>query len=72
MKQAPFVVLTGVSMPASLVEIGFITNPGDESAMRSGKGRNAVVAALADAVAEFGRRHDARRGIGAKAAREAR
>ena len=26
-KQAPFVVLTGVQMPAALVEIGFITNP---------------------------------------------
>ncbi len=70
-KQAPFVVLSGVSMPASLVEIGFITNPADERAMRSRKGRSAVVAALADAVAEFGRRHDARRGIGAKASREA-
>ena len=70
-KQAPFVVLSGVSMPASLVEIGFITNLADERAMRSRKGRSAVVAALADAVAEFGRRHDARRGIGAKASREA-
>jgi N-acetylmuramoyl-L-alanine amidase len=70
-KQAPFVVLSGVSMPASLVEIGFITNPADERAMRSRKGRSAVVAALADAVAEFGRRHDARRGIGARASREA-
>ncbi|MBW2270007.1 MAG: N-acetylmuramoyl-L-alanine amidase [Deltaproteobacteria bacterium] len=71
-KQAPFVVLTGVRMPASLLEIGFITNPSDERSMRSRQGRDAVVAALADAVAEFGRRYDARRGIGAKASRGGR
>lgn len=66
-KQAPFVVLTGVGMPASLVEVGFITNARDERAMRSRTGRAAVVAALADAITEFGRRHDARRGVGASA-----
>jgi N-acetylmuramoyl-L-alanine amidase len=71
-KQAPFVVLTGVGMPASLVEIGFITNAGDERAMNSREGRVAVVGALADAVVEFGRRHDARRGIGVKVSREVR
>ena len=31
-KQAPFVVLTGASMPAILVEVGFLTNP-EESTM---------------------------------------
>jgi len=62
-KQAPFVVLSGVQMPAALVEIGFITNAGDERSMRSPDGRRAVVAALVEAVVEFGRRHDARRGI---------
>ena len=35
-KQAPFFVLMGVQMPATLVEIGFITNPADESALTAG------------------------------------
>ena len=63
-KQAPFVVLTGVQMPASLIEIGFITNGDDERTLRTGRGRDAIVAALAQAVLEFRRRHDARLGIG--------
>jgi N-acetylmuramoyl-L-alanine amidase len=66
-KQAPFVVLNGVNMPASLVEVGFITNPQDEAMLRGASGRKAVAAALADAVEEFGRRYDARHG-GAPAA----
>lgn len=59
-KQAPFVVLAGVQMPASLVEIGFITHSGDEKSLRSKKGRRAIVVALEKAVAEFQRRYDAR------------
>jgi N-acetylmuramoyl-L-alanine amidase len=61
-KQAPFVVLNGVNMPAALVEVGFITNPQDEKALRGGAGRAPIVRALADAVEAFGRRYDARRG----------
>jgi N-acetylmuramoyl-L-alanine amidase len=61
-KQAPFVVLTGVQMPALLVEIGFITNADDAGMLRGSSGREAVVDALAAAVVEFGRRYDARRG----------
>lgn len=64
-KQAPFVVLTGVQMPGSLIEIGFITNEADERMLRSGRGRDAIATALARAVLEYGRRHDARVGIGA-------
>lgn len=61
-KQAPFVVLSGVQMPASLVEIGFITNAADEGRLRSAAGRRRIVDALADAVHAYGRRYDARRG----------
>jgi N-acetylmuramoyl-L-alanine amidase len=61
-KQAPFVVLSGVQMPASLVEIGFITNSADERRLRSARGQRRIVAALAEAVHAFGRRYDARRG----------
>lgn len=71
-KQAPFVVLTGVHMPASLVEIGFITNSVDERRLASAAGRQAVVAALAEAVVEYGRRYDALRGEESLPARSAR
>ena len=60
-KQALFVVLAGVQMPAALVEIGFVTNPSDERAM-TGRDRQALVASLERAVLEFGRRYDERRG----------
>ena len=65
-KQAMFVVLSGVQMPAALVEIGFITNRADERRMTGSAGRDAIVAALADAVLAYGRRYDARRGGAAR------
>ncbi len=61
-KQAPFVVLAGVQMPASLVEIGFITHSGEEKSLNSKRGRRAIVVALEKAIAEFQRRYDARHG----------
>ncbi|MDH5306911.1 MAG: N-acetylmuramoyl-L-alanine amidase [Myxococcales bacterium] len=60
-KQGLFVVLTGVQMPAALVEIGFITHPEDERSLTSARGRRSVVDSLERAVLEFGRRYDARR-----------
>jgi len=63
-KQAPFVVLEGVQMPAALVEIGFLTNRVDEQSLRTGQERDRIAAALARAALEFGRRYDARRGVG--------
>jgi N-acetylmuramoyl-L-alanine amidase len=65
-KQALFVVLTGVQMPAALVEIGFVTSEADAAAL-AGAGRREVVSALERAVLEFGRRYDARRGAPASA-----
>ena len=70
-KQAPFVVLMGVQMPASLVEIGFITNLADERILHSRGGRQRIVEALAESVREFGRRYDERRGA-VRASRGAR
>ena len=69
-KQAPFVVLMGVQMPASLVEIGFLTNPEDEKFLRRRRQREALADALADAVMAFGKRYDARRGVRSAKARE--
>ncbi len=62
-KQAPFVVLMGVQMPAALVEIGFITNPEDERAMTTGERRDQIADALERAVRAFSVRYDARRGV---------
>jgi N-acetylmuramoyl-L-alanine amidase len=61
-KQAPFVVLMGLEMPAALVEIGFVTNPADARALAGAEQRDRIAEALARAVLEFGRRYDARRG----------
>jgi N-acetylmuramoyl-L-alanine amidase len=61
-KQAPFVVLMGVQMPAALVEIGFLTNPADERDLRSSTERDRLAEGLAGAVGEFAERYDARRG----------
>ncbi|HYB12802.1 MAG TPA: N-acetylmuramoyl-L-alanine amidase [Myxococcota bacterium] len=62
-KQAPFYVLMGVQMPATLVEIGFITNPQEERALASKVRQEQIADALARAVHEFGRRYDARHGV---------
>jgi N-acetylmuramoyl-L-alanine amidase len=61
-KQALFVVLTGIQMPAALVEIGFVTSPPDESTLRSATGSRAVVAALERAIVEYGGQHAQRLG----------
>lgn len=61
-KQAPFVVLMGVQMPAALVEIGFITNADEERSLTLSGHRDRIADGLALAVLEFGRRFDARRG----------
>jgi N-acetylmuramoyl-L-alanine amidase len=52
-KQAPFVVLMGVNMPAVLVEIGFLTNPEEARRLGRKKHQRAVAAALAAAVRAF-------------------
>lgn len=62
-KQAPFVVLMGVRMPATLVEIGFLTHPDEEGLLRQGRQKDDIAEALAAAVVDFGRRYDARRGV---------
>ena len=62
-KQAPFVVLVGLQMPASLVEVGFITNAQDEARLRSREGRDEIAKELAGAILDYGRRYDALRGV---------
>ena len=50
-------------MPASLVEIGFLTNPDEEKGLQSTSRREAIAGSLAKAIEEFGERYDARRGV---------
>jgi N-acetylmuramoyl-L-alanine amidase len=52
-RQAPFRVLMGATMPAILVEVGFISNPDEEVLFRDFTYRGQVVAAMATAVREF-------------------
>jgi len=62
-KQAPFVVLMGVHSPAVLVEVGFLTNAKEESRLASRRERERLVFGLAEAVAVFRARQDARLGV---------
>jgi N-acetylmuramoyl-L-alanine amidase len=64
-KQAPFRVLAGATMPAVLVEIGFISHSEEEKQLRSAAFQESVADAIAKAVGEF----FARRQTGAPAAR---
>ena len=45
-KQAPFRVLVGATMPAALVEVGFISNPDEEKKLTDGAFQDTLVAAL--------------------------
>lgn len=62
-KQAPFVVLMGVQMPAALIEIGFLSNDRDAASLGTSAHRKQIAEALARAVVAFGKRYDARRGL---------
>ena len=52
-QEAPFRVLVGANMPAVLIEMGFVSNAGDEQRLRSAQFQNAVVDALTDSVQRF-------------------
>jgi N-acetylmuramoyl-L-alanine amidase len=52
-QQAPFRVLVGANMPAVLVEVGYISNPEQESAMAAAPFQSRLAQALTDAVAAF-------------------
>lgn len=52
-KQAPFIVLTGVEMPAVLVEIGFISHPEEGRRLAEDAYQQAVAVALRDGIRAF-------------------
>jgi len=52
-KQAPFVVLTGATMPAILVEIGFLSNPAEAQQLASVDHQQRLAEALALGIDDF-------------------
>jgi N-acetylmuramoyl-L-alanine amidase len=52
-KQAGFVVLAGVYLPAILVETGFITNPREEDLLKDAAFQETVVDAIVQGVLRF-------------------
>jgi len=52
-RKAPFVVLIGASMPSVLAEIGFISNPHDETTMKRPEYRDRLAEALYKGLASY-------------------
>ena len=52
-KQAPFVVLTGATMPAILVEVGFLSNPSEARNLASPERQQRLAEAIAEGIQEF-------------------
>lgn len=52
-QQAPFRVLVGANMPATLVEIGYVSNPDQEQQLTTAEYQNKVAEALLDAIVKF-------------------
>jgi N-acetylmuramoyl-L-alanine amidase len=52
-KQAPFRVLVGATMPAALVEVGFITNPEEEKLLFSEAHQTRLVSAIIQGLGRF-------------------
>ena len=66
-KQAPFVVLMGVNMPAALVEIGFLSHPEEARKLQTRSYQQTIATALARAITEY---RDGRYGEGREEARK--
>lgn len=62
-KQAPFKVLVGATMPAALVEVGFISNPEEETKLKSDAYQDVMVAALTRAVQRYKTDYETRIGM---------
>lgn len=62
-KQAPFKVLLGATMPAALVEVGFISNPEEETKLQSDGFQNMMVEALVRAVERYKNEYETRIGL---------
>lgn len=52
-KQAPFLVLSRAAMPAILVEVGFISNPGEEKRLTLAREQERLAASIAEGVISY-------------------
>jgi N-acetylmuramoyl-L-alanine amidase len=52
-KQAPFVVLTGATMPAILVEVGFLSNPSEAERLTQPESQQELAEAVAAGIEDF-------------------
>jgi N-acetylmuramoyl-L-alanine amidase len=52
-KQAPFVVLIGASMPSVLAEIGFVSNPKDEALLKKADTRQKIAEGLFKGLSQY-------------------
>lgn len=52
-RQAPFVVLIGATMPSILAEVGFVSNPHDEKMLRRSDQRQRIAEALFKGVSQY-------------------
>ena len=62
-KQAPFKVLVGATMPAALIEVAFITNPEEEAKLKTAEFQKLVVDALTTAVERYKTDYETRIGV---------
>ncbi|HUP50081.1 MAG TPA: N-acetylmuramoyl-L-alanine amidase [Thermoanaerobaculia bacterium] len=62
-KQAPFKVLLGATMPAALVEVGFISNPEEEARLQSDGFQDLMVNALVGAIERYKNDYETRIGL---------
>ena len=62
-KQALFTVLVGATMPAVLVEIGFLSSPGEEKKLSSEDYKDKIVDAFLRSILKYKVRFDKKRGL---------
>lgn len=59
-KQQPLAVLRGSTMPAVLVELGFLTNPGEEDFLQSTRGKELLASAIYRAIKSYKYKRESR------------
>jgi N-acetylmuramoyl-L-alanine amidase len=62
-KQAPFKVLIGATMPAALVEVAFISNPEEEAKLQSAEFQSTMIDAITRAVMRYKTDYETRIGV---------
>ena len=68
--QDPFLVLWRTTMPAVLIECGFMTNTSDLTAMRSDSGRSKIAEGIFRGFVEFKKKYDASMNVSSPAPKE--